>query len=86
MNITHMYDYFKLSDDEEILYSDIILPEGFKVNVTLPDRITNEQIAYYFYLNIPMICLHGMNERVGDITVTVETLCCNSINISFNRG
>lgn len=85
MSITNMVDYFKLSDDEEMLYTDEILPEGFKVNITLPDRITNEQIAYYFYTHVPLTCLCGMNERVGDTTVVVETLRGNSISISFNR-
>lgn len=85
MSITNMVDYFKLSDDEEMLYTDEILPEGFKVNITLPDRITNEQIAHYFYTHVPLICLCGMNERVGDTTVVVETLRGESISISFNR-
>lgn len=85
MSITNMVDYFKLSDDEEMLYTDEILPEGFKVNITLPDRITNEQIAYYFYLNVPLTCLCGMNKHVGDTTVVVETLHGESISVSFNR-
>ena len=85
MNIHWMYDYFELSGDEEVVFSTIVLEEGFEVNITLPDRISDEQIAHYFYENVRFDYLCGMNKRVGNITVPVKTTQGTTMDISFNR-
>lgn len=81
-----MYDHFGLSGDEELLYSEQILPEGFKVDITLPDRITNEEIADYFHHTLPSIYLCGMNRDVGKTVVIVKIRTVNTWTVCFNRG
>ena len=85
MSVARMYRHFGLSGNEELFYSEQILPEGFKVCVTLPDRITNEQLVEYFYRNVPLNMLCGMNKNVGEIVVPIETINGQCMDICFNR-
>lgn len=85
INIKNMLEHFNIKDDEKLLLTGCILEAGFKVDISAPDRITNEQIAVYFYEHMPFRYLFGMNKLVGNTVVSVESCLNYQIDICFNR-
>lgn len=81
-----IYDYFALSGGEKCMFTACISDEGFMVDISLPSRVSNEQIAQLFIERMPSIYIAGMNKNTGSVVVPTKTICGSVIDIYFNRA